>query len=44
MNKQDARLLPQFQKIRIDQEKSLHGGHGMICRCVGYYGEEDAPS
>ncbi len=42
--KQDARLLPQFQKIRIDQEKSLHGGHGMICRCVGYYGEEDAPS
>jgi len=19
-------------------------GHGVICRCVGYYGEEDAPS
>jgi hypothetical protein len=22
----------------------MDGGHGVICRCVGYYGEEDAPS
>jgi hypothetical protein len=33
-----------FKKSELAKKNHFMGGHGVICRCVGYYGEEDAPS